>query len=201
MTKTSVSKWNFTNTITRIPTYVGCNDFPTSSQGMQLIALINEFINDEFPLLRPDDVDKAFKLAASGKLIENGKKIEPNTYGKHLSAAVVGKVLSAYVDHQKHERMRPKPNYNRLALPQHQKQKISDEDAWELVLKWTKEEKQLPFSAPYLGAYRYLIKNKQIKPVLNEFGESAADNMSGQRRERVERYLLQNVLNSKTEIA
>ena len=38
-----INKWNYTNVIKLIPTYVGCNDFPNGPKGDMLKAIISEF--------------------------------------------------------------------------------------------------------------------------------------------------------------
>jgi len=163
MNHTQISKWNFTNVLTRIPTYVGCIDFE-GSQGMALVALLSEFINEEFPLMNPDEVTSAFKAAASGKLMENGRKIEPNTYGKHLSANVVGKVLSAYQDFQKGERARPS-GYNPNQLGEGKVNLITPKESHELIVGWISSDGCMPFAAPYATAYRYLVETNIIREV------------------------------------
>lgn len=162
-----MSKWNFTNVIKTIPTYVGCNDFPQGTQGEQLKAIISEFINEQFPLLKPDDITQAFKLSAAGKLYENGKKIEPNTYGQFLSAALVGRVLSAYVEYQKNERSRPS-GYNPNQLPAHETKPITPAEAHDLILKWCKEDGELPEIAPYGIAYKYLFQNGLVSEATDD---------------------------------
>ena len=201
MTHTPISKWNFTNVLTRIPTYVGCSDFPSTSQGMSLIAIISEFINDEFPLMKPDDITNAFKAAASGKLMDNGRKIEPNTYGQYLSAGVVGKVLSAYKDFNKGERSRPQgynPNQiqsykGRLDTPH---TPITPIEAYELIFKWCNADNALPFVAPYDICYQYLLEKKAVRKVSESkrTGRYAGMHIN-LKRQSVEQYFIKNVLN------
>jgi hypothetical protein len=159
-----ISKWNFTNVIKIIPTYVGCNDFPQGAQGEQLKAIISEFINEQFPLLKPDDITEAFKLSAAGKLFDNGKKIEPNTYGQLLSAALVGRVLSAYVDYKKDARSRPS-GYNFKQLGEATPSKITPQEAYSLIIKWVKEDGEFPMVAPYRSCYLYLLEKGVVKEI------------------------------------
>lgn len=159
-----ISKWNYTNVIKIIPTYVGCNDFPQGTQGEQLKAIISEFINEQFPLLKPDDITEAFKLSAAGKLFDNGKKIEPNTYGQFLSAALVGRVLSAYVDYKKDARSRPS-GYDFKRLNEAPVKNITPEEAYSLILKWVKEDGEFPLAAPYRKCYEYLLSKGVVKPI------------------------------------
>ena len=159
-----ISKWNYTSVIKIIPTYVGCNDFPQGTQGEQLKAIISEFINEQFPLLKPDNITEAFKLSAAGKLIENGKKIEPNTYGQLLSAALVGRVLSAYVEYKKNERARPS-GYNPNQLNAAPVNVITPEEAWELCLKWYREDGEIGLGAPYRKCYEYLLQKGVVKEI------------------------------------
>ena len=185
--------YNLTSTILSLPQLVGCKDFPDSQQGMKLVKLIQDFINDEYKF-NGQQLTEAFTLAVKRELFLDNRRVDPSTFGNHLSVNIVGQVLTAYKEHLKDSNARPK-GYNYNQLPERQtKKKISDEDSWELVLKWAKEEGKPPFAAPYIGAYRYLVKNKQIKPSRKETSNNFESNLSGNERERVERYLLQNVL-------
>ena len=160
-----INKWNYTNVIKLIPTYVGCNDFPNGAQGEQLKAIISEFINEQFPWMKPDNITEAFKLSAAGKLFDNGKKIEPNTYGQLLSAALVGRVLSAYVDYKKTERSRPS-GYNPNQLGEASVQKITPEEAYSMIVKFIKEDGEFPLGAPYRSCYLYLLEKGVVKPIV-----------------------------------
>jgi hypothetical protein len=184
--------YNLTSTILSLPQLVGCKDFPDSQQGMKLVKLIQDFINEEYRV-NGQQVTEAFKLAVKRELWLDGKRINPSTFGNHLSVNIVGQVLTAYKEHKRDSTARPS-GYNYNQLPEAPKKNISDADAYDLVLKWTKEEGKPPFAAPYLGGYRYLLKNKQIKPVSKSTGGRFEDNFNGKEREVVEQWLLQNVL-------
>tara|TARA_R110000823_G_C15902755_1_gene497102 strand:- start:836 stop:1408 length:573 start_codon:yes stop_codon:yes gene_type:complete len=187
-----ISKWNFTNVIKLIPTYVGCNDFPNGVQGEQLKAIISEFINEQFPLLKPDDITEAFKMAAGGKLIENGKKIEPNTYGQLLSAALVGKILAAYVTHKRDANARPK-GYNPMQLDEY-KPLITAKQSWEVTLELALKDGEPPLACPYLGAYKYLVEQGKLQPVKKASKQSFMSEMCSPERQAVEKYLKQTIL-------
>lgn len=57
--------------------------------------------------------------------------------------------------------------------------KLTNAEAHDLILKWCKEDNKLPFVAPYLHAYNYLVDNNQIKevaaPTANRFKRSEED--------------------------
>ena len=187
-----ISKWNFTNVIKLIHTYVGCNDLPNGVQGEQLKAIISEFINEQFPLLKPDDITEAFKMAAGGKLIENGKKIEPNTYGQLLSAALVGKILAAYVAHKRDASARPK-GYNPLQLGEY-KSLITPAESWGLISKWTTMDNEIPMIGPFLGAYNYLVEQGKIQAVKKVANRTFMSEIASPERQAVEKYLKQTIL-------
>lgn len=184
--------YNLVTTITELPKLVGCHDFPNDQQGMQLIKLIQDFINNEYKY-DGKTVTEAFRMAVKRELYLDGKRVDPSTFGQYLSLNVVGQVLTSYKESKQSKNARP-TGYNFNQLPEHRTVNISDADAWDLVLKWTKQEKQLPFAAPYLGAYRYLVKNGVIKPHGYKPSNRFEANLSGKEKEAVEMYLIQNVL-------
>lgn len=184
--------YNLISTITQLPSMVGCQEFPSTPQGMNLIKLIQDFINEEYKY-SGDTVKKAFMLAAKQELYLDNKRIDGSTFGQHLSVNVVGKVLTAYKETLRNKNARPQ-GYNYNQLPPKRTENISDEDAYDLVLKWAKREGKPPFGAPYIGAYRYLVKHNQIKPVSNQSSNRFEANLESREKEAVEKYLLQNVL-------
>lgn len=191
--------YSLANTIISLPKIIGCEDFPKSEHGKLLIEDIERFINDHYRM-NGKQIVTAFEMAATHSLYLDGKRVDPSTFGKFLSRASVGKILTAYKESKQSIKARPS-GYNFNQLPSNQTKNISDEDAWELVLTWAKKEGKPPFGAPYLGAYRYLLKNKQIRPVNGQPSNRFEANHSGKEKEAVEAYLLQNVLNRKTEKA
>ena len=163
---------------------VGCKEFPTDPQGMALIKLINDFINEEYKY-SGNEVVEAFKKAVKRELFLDGKRIDPSTFGQHLSVNVVGQVLTAYKEFKRGESARPQY----LGLPEVQKKPITPKESWELVKKWYLEDGKPPFCAPYLGAYDYLLQMGKIKPVNNELRSSRTDKESTLKQRTVERYL------------
>lgn len=184
--------YNLVSTITQLPSMVGCQDFPDTPQGMALVKLIQDFINEEYKY-NGETVKKAFMLAAKQELYLDNKRIDASTFGQHLSVNVVGRVLTAYKEKLRLGNARP-PQYNVNQLPQKRTVNISDEDAYELVLKWTKKEGKPPLGAPYLGAYRYLVKHNQINAVKKETSNRFESNLEGREKEAVVNYLMKNVL-------
>ena len=168
---------------------IGCEDFPKSEQGKILIEDLEKFINDRYKYSAKQLIE-AFTMASTYELYLDGKRVDPSTFGKHLSRASVGKILTAYREHLKDSNARPS-GYNQNQLPEAPVKKITPAEAWDLVLKWFKEEGQPPQFAPYLSAYQYLLQNNQVKPVkhstkkFGNFDEDCPERLS------VERYLLQ----------
>ena len=155
---------------------------------MALVKLINDFINDKFKM-DGSTVKKAFIEAAALNLTLDGRRVNPATFGQHLSVNVVGQVLKAYQEFIQAETARPK-----AYLPKHRTEldtphdPISPAEAWELVEKWYREDEKFAFIAPYLGAYEHLVLTKKIKPVHNPKKGFGANQSSPQRR-AVESYL------------
>lgn len=155
--------YNLVTTIKELPTMVGCQEFPNTPQGMALIKLIQDFINEEYKY-SGETVRKAFMLAAKQELYLDGKRIDASTFGQHLSVNVVGRVLTAYKEHLRQGKARPQ-GYNPMQLPEPVK-KITPQEAHELILKWIKQDNQLPIAAPYNLAYTYLVERGQISEVV-----------------------------------
>ena len=179
--------YNLVSTITQLPSMVGCQEFPNSPQGMALIKLIQDFINEEYHY-SGETVRKAFMLAAKQELYLDGKRIDASTFGQHLSVNVVGKVLTAYKEHLRQGKARPQ-GYNSLQLPAHEVKKITPAEAWDLVLKFYKQDGKLPVAAPYLQAYQYLLEKGQVRKVEKETKRFHVTDQTPERTE-VERYLL-----------
>jgi hypothetical protein len=152
--------YNLVSTITQLPSMVGCQEFPNSPQGMNLIKLIQDFINEEYKY-NSDTVRKAFMLAAKQELYLDNKRIDASTFGQHLSVNVVGKVLTAYKEHQRQNKSRP--GYNPMQLPEFKKKPITPKEAHEMIVEWINRDRKLPFAAPYHLAYKYLLECKLVK--------------------------------------
>lgn len=173
---------------------VGCKEFPNDQQGMTLIKLINDFINEEYKF-NGQQVTEAFKMAVKRELWLDGKRVDPSTFGQHLSVNIVGQVLTAYKESKRDSNARP-AGYNYKQLPEHKTKNITPEEAWDLMLKFIKQDGGLPFCAPYIGVYNYLVKNGLMKPVRKTSGNSFSANMDSPERHAVEQYLLRNIINS-----
>lgn len=179
-------------TILSLPKIIGCEEFPKSDHGKLLVDDLESFINNQYRFTGKQ-VLEAFDLAATHSLFMDGKRVDPSTFGKYLSRASVGKVLTAYKESKQSKNARPSM-YNPNQLPEYKKENISDADCWELVLKWTKEENKPPFAAPYSGAYRYLLGNNQVPKVKPSKKTSFSDNLDSPQRQAVEKYLYKNVI-------
>ena len=185
--------YNLISTITDLPLLIGCKEFPNSPQGMQLIKLIQDFINEEYKYTGAQ-VTEAFRLAVKRSLFLDGKRIDPSTFGQHLSVNIVGQVLTAYKEQKQGMKARP-VGYNPNQIDGPQKKLITPAESWELVLKWAKEEGKPPFAAPYIGAYNYLVDHNQIKAVKKSSRTGFSANMVSPERQAVEQYLIRNVIN------
>lgn len=168
---------------------IGCEDFPKSEQGKILIEDLEKFINDRYKYSAKQLIE-AFTMASTYELYLDGKRVDPSTFGKHLSRASVGKILTAYREHLKDSNARPS-GYNRNQLPEAPVEKITPAEAWDLVLKCFKEEGQPPQFAPYLSAYEYLLQHNQVKPVKHSTKKFGNFDEECPERVSVERYLLQ----------
>ena len=168
---------------------IGCEDFPKSEQGKILIEDLEKFINDRYKYSAKQLIE-AFTMASTYELYLDGKRVDPSTFGKHLSRASVGKILTAYREHLKDSNARPS-GYNKNQLPEAPVKKITPSEAWDLVLKWFKKEGQPPQFAPYLSAYEYLLSNNQVKPVKHSTKKFGNFDEDCPERLAVERYLLQ----------
>lgn len=153
--------YNLISTIKELPTMVGCQEFPNSPQGMALIKLIQDFINEEYHY-SGETVRKAFMMAAKQELYLDGKRIDASTFGQHLSVNVVGRVLTAYKEHQRQNKSRP--GYNPMQLPEVKKKPITPQEAHEMIVEWINRDRKLPFAAPYHLAYQYLLEKNMVRP-------------------------------------
>lgn len=170
-----------------LPMIIGCEEFPKSEHGKLLIQDIERFINDKYHYSGKTVVE-AFEMAAMHNLFLDGKRVDPSTFGKFLSRASVGKVLTAYKEYLKDSNARPQ-GYNYNALPEAPVVKPTPSECWDMVLRWYKEDNGFPLCAPYLGAYEYLVEQGQIKPIEKVKANRFEDNMQSPERQVVENYL------------
>ena len=164
---------------------IGCEEFPKSEHGKLLIEDICRFINDKYKYSGKTVVD-AFEMASTHSLFMDGKRIDPSTFGKYLSRASVGKVLTAYREHLKDSNARPR-GYDYQAVPEARKT-ITPLEAWELCLKWYKNEGSIGF-APVNLAYEYLLENNLVPKVETVKTNRFKDNIESPKRREVENYL------------
>lgn len=148
-----------------LPTIIGCEEFPKSEHGKLLIEDICNFINKNYQYSGKTIVE-AFEKAAMHDLYLDGKRVDPSTFGKHLSRSSVGKILTAYKESVRDGKARPQ-GYNYKQLPEAPVKKITPQEAHDLILKWCKEDRKLPFAAPYHIAYLYLLENNLVREVNN----------------------------------
>ena len=175
--------YNLITTIAQLPQLVGCKDFPSDQQGMSLIKLINDFINEEYQY-NGKQVIEAFTKATKRELYLDGKRIDPSTFGQYLSVNVVGQVLTAY----KEDKRRDNVTRPYFGLPEVQKKPITPYEAWELCSKWFKEEGEL-INAPANMAYEYLLSQGKVRKVEQVKTNRFTDNNEGAKHRAVEKYL------------
>jgi len=156
---------------------------------MALIKLINDFINEEYKY-SGNEVVEAFKKAVKRELFLDGKRIDPSTFGQHLSVNVVGQVLTAYKEFKRGESARPQY----LGLPEVQKKPITPIQAWELVERWSKEEGQPTDYAPYNLAFEHLLQMGKVQPVEKTKSNRFGDNRKSPKYDAVVKYIKQHVL-------
>jgi hypothetical protein len=186
--------YNLKSTIISLPKIIGCEEFPKSEHGNLLVEDIQNFINKQYRF-NGQQVSEAFDMAATHSLFLDGKRINPSTFGKYLSRASVGQVLTAYKEAKRDSNARPS-GYNPKQLPEYKSKNITPEESWDLMLKFIKEDGGLPFCAPYIGVYNYLVNNGLMKPVRKATKSGFAANMDGPERQAVEQYLLRNIINT-----
>ena len=151
--------YNLITTITELPKLIGCADFPNSPQGMGLIKMIQDFINSEYKYSGAQ-VKEAFTMAVKRELYLDGKRVDPSTFGQHLSVNVVGQVLTAYKEHKRQGKANH--GYNPIQLPEFKKKPITPQEAHELILGWIRKDGKLPLAAPWVHAYEYLLERKMV---------------------------------------
>lgn len=158
-----------------------------------LVEDIDRFINEQYKM-NAKDVLNAFDKAATHQLFMDGKRVDPSTFGRYLSRATVGKVLTAYKESNQQKKSQPSSgNWDQLG--EYKKQLITPAEAWELVVRFTKEDGKSPLAAPFMGAYQYLLEKKAIQPVKKASKQMFASELSSPERTAVEKYITTNILN------
>jgi len=153
-----------------------------------LIQDIERFINDHYRM-NGRDVLKAFEMAATHQLFLDGKRVETSTFGKYLSRASVGKILTAYKESKESKSARPQ-GYNYKQLPEGPVKRITPAEAYDLCLKCFKEEGEL-INAPVNMAYEYLLEKGQVKKIEVVKTNRFKDNFEGLKHRAVVKYLTQ----------
>lgn len=167
-----------------------------------LIEDIDRFINDHYRM-SGKDVIIAFEMAATHSLYLDGKRVDPSTFGKFLSRASVGKILTAYKESKQSSNARPQC-YNPMQLREAPVKKITPQEAHDLILKICKAEGELPLALPYTIAYEYLLANGQVKQVGDEKVDVRKFKLLGKamqipvsaKRQAAEKWYTDNVLNN-----
>ena len=190
--------YNLTTTILALPNIIGCEEFPRSEHGKLLVEDINNFINNNYRLTG-NDLIKAFDMAATHSLYLDGKRVDPSTFGKHLSRASVGKILTAYKESKQDKKARP-VGYNSKQLNEAKVKLVTPEEAYSMILDWCNEDDKLPLAAPYLQCFEYLVSMNVInqqsitKGGENRKGMMCPTQIIGGKRKAVEDYFTKNVL-------
>lgn len=147
-----------------LPKIIGCEEFPKSEHGKLLIEDIDRFINEHYKY-NGKIVMTAFEMAATHSLYLDGKRVEPSTFGKFLSRASVGKILTAYKESKQSKNARPS-GYNPNQLNSAPVKVITPEEAYGLICKWVKEDGEFPLAAPYRKCYDYLLEKGVVRPIV-----------------------------------
>ncbi len=170
---------------------------------MSLIKLINDFVNENYQY-SGQQVIEAFTMAVKRELYLDGKRIDPTTFGQHLSVNVVGQVLTAYKEAKRDSNARPS-GYNSKQLPSYRNrlqephEPIKPSEAYELILKWCKEDNKLPFAAPYDICFEYLLEKGVVSKVPNQNNSHRYKGQSiNFKRQAVEQWFTQHVLKQTT---
>ena len=150
-------------TIKILPMLVGCKDFPENEEGVVIIKLLNDFINEEYGYTS-EQVITAFKMAVKRELYLDSKRVDPSTFGQYVSLDSVGKVLTAYKELQRHKKSQP-ANFDFKQLEAPEPKKITPKEAHEFIVECCKRDGSLPDQSPYIFAYNYLVENDKIKAV------------------------------------
>ena len=85
---------------------------------------------------------KAFDMAATHSLYLDGKRVDPSTFGKYLSRASVGKILTAYKESKQDKNARP-VGYNSKQLNEAKVKLVTPEEAYSMILDWCNEDGKL----------------------------------------------------------
>ena len=186
-----MNHYNLISTVTELPRLVGCHDFPNDQQGMNLIKIINDFINEQYRYTG-GQVKEAFTMAVKRELYLDGKRVDPSTFGQYLSVNVVGQVLTAYKESKRDSNARPK-GYNPLQLGEY-KSLITPAESWGLISKWTMMDNEIPMIGPFLGAYNYLVEQGKIQAVKKVANRTFMSEIASPERQAVEKYLKQTIL-------
>jgi len=170
---------------------IGCEEFPRGKETEFLVKDLNNFINQNYGY-SSKQVLEAFEMASTYQLYLDNKRVDPSTFGKTLSRASVGKILTAYKEHKRSKAARPSSSY--LSLPEVEKKNITPAESWELVERWAKEEGEPTHYAPYLGAYEHLLSKGLVKEVKGIKSTRFVDNLNSPQRTVVQQYIKSNVL-------
>jgi len=174
-----------------LPMIIGCEEFPRNKQAEFLVKDLNDFINQNYGY-SSKQVIEAFEMASTYQLYLDNKRVDPSTFGKTLSRASVGKILTAYKEKKRNDSARPSSSY--LSLPEVHKKNITPAESWELVERWAIEEGQPTHYAPYLGAYEHLLSHGLIKEVKGVKSTRFVDNLNSPQRTAVQNYIKANVI-------
>lgn len=169
--------YNLKMTIISLPKIIGCDDFPKDDHGNLLVDDIENFINNNYRFTAKQ-VNEAFDMAATHSLYMDGKRVNPSTFGKYLSRASVGQVLTAYRETKQSGNARPS-GYNLRQLNEADIKKITPEEAYSLILKWTKEDGEFPMVAPYRSCYLYLLEKKAVREIVPKKSSGRFSQMIG----------------------
>lgn len=150
-----------------MPTMVGAPIFTKDDEW--LIVMIAKFIVNEYPKLKVYDIQKAFSMGAKRELRnEKHDVVDISTFGQKVSVNLVGRVLNAYEEHKRIDRMRgsnmfPSGNegQKKIESPKNEPEKMTPKIAYNMLVDECRSEGKLPkHFYLYSMVYRYVKKHR-----------------------------------------
>ena len=147
-----------------MPTMVGAQIFTKDDEW--LIIMIAKFIVTVYPKLKVYDIQKAFSMGAKRQLRnEKHDIVDISTFGQKVSINLIGKVLNAYEEHKRIERMSGSGMFpskvKRIEAPKNEPEKMTPKIAYNMLVDECRKEGKLPkHFYLYSMVYRYVKKHR-----------------------------------------
>ena len=154
------------NTIVLLPSYIGAPRFESIDNQFErersVISIAN-FIMKRFPKITAEQLVDAFEMAAAGELTEEGKMINPATFGKLINIEVIGRVLRAYAEWHRMKRIAPaKADFTKKALPEASR---GPEAQYHELRNYVIENRKLPELRFWKVIHNYLVEKGLSNPI------------------------------------